>query len=370
VRVSVLVPGYLLVEQVVDSGIPAAQAVVDSIDSTAYAGYPYPGSDTLGAYGLVATTGHGQTGQSVPDYPLAAISSSDQPHDHKQAGPVSLDAQSTDSTSAADAKGLLVGDPVDIGSLRAKADVDHAASGVVTAVSSNEAEAVEIAGLLRLGAVSSSASVTASPDGTRKRTADLHVGDVSILGQAVGLTDKGLTVAGTTTPIPTDSPLTQALRQARIDVQYVSAQQTPDGVISAGLRVTTVQSVPGLPEPVTVQYLFGRSAAFATAGAGDAAAGSATTTAGGSGAAAGSAPQAPAAIPGLPDASAPGPAPGAGSAPQLAGSGARPAASVEGSEPLMVDPALFYLVLALAGVTLVGGVQLLRLFGVRVLWNG
>ena len=63
-----LLPGYLLVNTLVDLGAPTAQATVDGFGtSRAFASYPYPGDTVVAGPGLLK--GNGAPPQ-IPDYPL------------------------------------------------------------------------------------------------------------------------------------------------------------------------------------------------------------------------------------------------------------------------------------------------------------
>jgi hypothetical protein len=144
--------------------------------------------------------------------------------------------------------------------------VVHDAAGGVLSRASNKVEAFNLAGVLRIGGVTSEAEVNATLGAPRKLRSNLAVSDVTVAGQTVGVTDKGLVVAGTTVPLPADDRLAQVLRDQDVTVAYVKSERTADAITSAGLRVTTRRAVPGLPEPVQMSYLFGRAHASATAG--------------------------------------------------------------------------------------------------------
>ncbi|MCU1692667.1 MAG: hypothetical protein JWM64_1758, partial [Frankiales bacterium] len=65
-------------------------------------------------------------------------------------------------------------------------------------------------------------------------------------------------------------------------------------------------------------------------------------------------------------------APDAGPAPATAEEVGPPGEVVQAGaarEALTLDPAVFYLALVLGGVLLLGGTQLIRFFGVKVVWS-
>ncbi|MCW2607856.1 MAG: hypothetical protein JWO60_2549 [Frankiales bacterium] len=386
VRYGTAARGFLVVEEFVDVGAPAAQSVASSTDSTAYAALPFPGSTVFAGLDLGAGAGD--------QYPAAAISDSARPDVDKSSGPVVLTAKSGPDKAEAVARSTVSGSPTSIGRVEARATSLHDKKGTATAKAETHLESFSL-GVLRLGAVDSVAQVVATDAGKRTRTSSLEVGGVTVVGQAVGLTEKGLVVAGTTTPLPPDAGLGRALRDQDITVEYVKAEQTPDGVISAGVRVTQLRDVPTLPEPVEVSYLFGRATVGASGGASEATLDGVDPPAD----------AAPAADPGTEDSSAAPaddaapaadvPAGDSGSAetpidagapsdvgtPQDTGAAAAPPETADAAPPgdvvqagaareaLTLDPALFYLVLVLGGVLLLGGASSVRLFGVKVMWS-
>jgi hypothetical protein len=200
------------------------------------------------------------------------------------------------------------------------------------------------------------------------RESSFHVEGVSISGQAVGFTEKGLIIAGTDQPLPDASPVAKILEQHKISVQYLQPINDSDGVISAGLRVTYEQQVPAGPA-VSLSYVFGRVVAHATA-AGEV--GKATALAPGTDvagpAAAGRVEQPPTA-----SSAASLPSSGISKGPRLgtSGAGARtktvPAPSVS-TNLSTVSASSFYLVLVVAALIALGAVQAVRILAVRLPW--
>lgn len=384
VRVSVAARGFLVVEQLADAGVPTAQSSADPLDAIGYAGYPYPGDAVFVAIDLARA----RSGAPIPDYPGAARSDSTNPESKKEYGPVLLQSTSGDGTAVATASAPLASGGMTAGKTAADTTVAYAPTGTVTAEAATTAEAVEVpGGVLRIGAVSSSAKVTAALDGKRVKTSSLRVSNVTIAGQTVGFDEKGLTVAGQSVPLPDTSPLINALKSQQITVAYLAPEETEDGIIAAGIRVTVVRAVSGLPEPLEISYVFGRARAGGTGGvdtdaAPDLGAGPEPV---GDSAAAAPPPSVPEALP------APVEDAGAGSFDAAAPVAAAPPASDVGPPPVAAAPvqeqtpalspvnrlraapfdaAMFYLVLVVGGMFLVGGASLLRLFGVRAIWTG
>ncbi|HYH49344.1 MAG TPA: hypothetical protein VEG38_07325, partial [Acidimicrobiia bacterium] len=142
-----------------------------------------------------------------------------------------------------------------------------AASGAVSAVATGTADVINIGGVLRIGQVDAKAKVTRTPGADPIREAGFAINGMTIAGQTVGFSDKGFTFGGTNTPIPPGNPLTEALAQAKITVQYLARVDNPDGVVSPGLVIRQEQATPGGPTMV-FRYVFGRMAASATVSGG------------------------------------------------------------------------------------------------------
>jgi hypothetical protein len=370
IRLSAAAPGFLLVEQFSDAGAPTAHATADSLQTASYAGYPWPGNET---FGLLGTAG-GATGMPLQDFPSAARSSSTGPtRSVKEYGPLRLEAQSSDAASSAAARAPLVTGPASAARTAADATVRHEASGTVVARATTQVEAFTVAGVLRIGGASAVAEVTAALGSARGRVSSLHLSDVTIAGQTVAITEKGLSVAGTSTPLPSDSPLAQLLEEQQVSVKYIRAENSRDGVVSAGVLITVVRAVPGLPEPVQGSYLLGRARAAATAGLDGA---PAPATDPGPGVVATRPPVTTArqgSPVGAPVASVPVPDRGALPqvvAPPVTDPVAAPTTSREVVRTVaaMRVSGTWYLVLVLGGLIMMIGASLLRVFGVKALW--
>lgn len=266
-RFSFGAPGFVAVDTFIDGGGPVSQSVIDGLgNSRSFASLPYPGDLAITGPGLVA----GLTGlPSPPPYPFYVSSSHPTAPEGKVAQPgYELTANSTESASKASTMtggGSGSGDSASsIGKTVTVADVSRdATSGAVTAVATGTADVINIGGVLRIGQVDAKAKVTRTPGADPTREANFVINGVSIAGTAVGFSDKGFTFAGTNTPIPQGNPLTEALKQAKIDVQYLARVDNPDGVVSPGLVIRQEQATPGGPTMV-LRYTFGQMAASAT----------------------------------------------------------------------------------------------------------
>ena len=266
-RFSFGAPGFVAVDTFIDGGGPVSQSVIDGLgNSRAFASLPYPGDLAITGPGLVA----GLTGlPSPPPYPFYVSSSHPTTPEGKVAQPgYELHANSAESSSRASTMtGGGQGDGQtgsSIGKTVTMADTGRdAASGAVTAVATGTADVINIGGVLRIGQVDAKAKVSRTPGAEPTREANFVINGVSIAGQAVGFSDKGFTFAGTNVPIPAGNPLTEALKQAKISVQYLARVDNPDGVVSPGLVIKQEQATPGGPTMV-FRYVFGQMAASAT----------------------------------------------------------------------------------------------------------
>lgn len=266
---AVLIPGYLLVEQV-DVAAPAAQAVVDGLgNSRAYASTAYPGDTVLS----VPATARSQ-GAPVPGYPVVAASTyPTSPNGAFEVPGAALTAKSTALSSSARAKGGgTTSDGSSVGLTDVQAQVSCAENGEVTAFGDNVTEAATFAGgVLQVGRVHSFAKVVVTTDGTPTLESGLNVDGVTVLGQSVGFSDAGLEFGDSSTPLP-ENPLADALKGAGIVVTYLAGTIDPDGngVVAPGLRVELRRQVVGTGPTVTT-FTFGRaySSARSAPAAGD-----------------------------------------------------------------------------------------------------
>jgi hypothetical protein len=367
VRVAVEVKDFLVVSNVVDAGGPSAQSVVNAFgDSKAYAAFPYPGEIVL--------TAHGLSQGAAPKYPLIAQSDATQPKSDVSNGPYHLHAESADDSSSAYGQAAAGGGQLTVGTARSAAASAHdPKTGGVTADAETTTEGVSIAGVLSISRVHSHAQMVSTPGKPAQRTSDTEVGDITVGGQQVGLTDKGLVLPGTTVPLPPDSTANALLSAAGITVHYLAAAQTPTSTVAPGLSVSLVQDVPGVGQS-TVTYVFGQAVATAQATGAASTSGSTVTGLGGSTVGGASAPAAPRSTPGGTAGSAlPGNS-GSISAPPSAD------APVTAGAPQLVSPYTlatssgtssesFYLVIAAGAVVMVAAAQLFRILAVKLSWT-
>ena len=266
-RFSFGAPGFVAVDTFIDGGGPVSQSVIDGLgNSHAFASLPYPGDLAITGPGLLA----GLTGlPSPPPYPFYVSSSHPTAPEGKLAQPgYELTANSTEAASKASTMtggGQGDGDSASsFGKTVTNAQTSReATTGAVTAVATGTADVINIGGVLRIGQVDAKAKVVRSPGTDPTREASFVINGMTIAGQTVGFSEKGFTFAGTNTPIPAGNPLTETLKQAKINVEYLAKTDNPDGVVSPGLVIRQEQATPGGPTMV-FRYVLGRMAAFAT----------------------------------------------------------------------------------------------------------
>jgi hypothetical protein len=362
-RIGVVVKDFLVVSDVVDVGGPAAQSVLNGFgDSKAYAAFPYPGE--------IALTAHGLSQGAVPNYPLIAQSNPTQQERDVDAGPVHLHAQSADDRSAATSQSGTGSGDFAAGTARSTAITAHDPdSGAVTSDAESTIDAISIKGVLSIGRVHSHARMVSEPGAPARRFADTQLVDVMVGGQEVGVTDKGLVLAGSNVPLPPDSTANAMLSAAGITVHYLTATKTPTSLVAPGLSVTAVEDVPGVGE-TTVTYVFGQAAVTAQAkGAVEAEptppvgpTSTATSTASGSGTAGPVGDST--AVPSAASGSEPGDAPFTAGLP-----GATPATGYNLAATEGPSSESLYVVIAAGAIVLVAAVQLFRILAVKLAWN-
>jgi hypothetical protein len=260
-------PGVLF-DQLVDVGSSAAQAQIDSLGGTsAFASDPYPGATVLGLPGLLASGSGGQT-SALPAYPLVAASDQTTPSAHRQLGPLALDAQSQGGASTG-----TVNDGARRATARTTFDAD---TGETRSHAESTISSLQLTTTLSVNGVHAVADAVKRPSGPTERTSSFEVSSLTVLGQQVAVTRKGLRVLGADTPLVADPnavlrSLLDTLASQGTSIQFLPAATTDDGVTSAGLRITTVTAPPaqapsGL-EAIKVQYTLGQASAAVTSDA-------------------------------------------------------------------------------------------------------
>ena len=233
-------PGATLV-QGMDANLPGAQAEFNSSrGSTAWAGAPY--SDTVA--GNV-----GNANVNPNQVPIFAVSSYPaQPSGGTSNAAASVKASSTadGSTSSVTAGGIGPGSAAS-GQVTTSSSASCTSDGTLKGVADSAIDAFTVGGVLHIGAVTSHADATLAPGRAPVLHGSTTFAGMTVEGQPVAMTDKGLVVPGSAVPVPAN-PLDQALSSAGISLRYLAVSQDPANgdVIAPGLEITVAANDAGL----------------------------------------------------------------------------------------------------------------------------
>ena len=251
-------PNFVVVDRFIDGGGPTAQAALSALEGpTAFAAQPYPGELAIAFPGLLRVVGFPL---DVPPYPFYVNASSTQPQGKLSQPGYALEATAAPGDASASAQSGQAG---------ADAVVGHALSTAHTWLDRNtyRAEAVNSADLFRIGPLrlagllSTAAASVPATGGTPTLTSHLEVAAASVGDVPVTFTPQGVTLAGSSVPLPKDNPITGGLAKAGLSVDYLAASTTPDTVVSPALRIRAVQTFPGIDKQLQVTYLIGSAVA-------------------------------------------------------------------------------------------------------------
>ena len=119
------------------------------------------------------------------------------------------------------------------------------ATGLLSATADGVVQAFSIGETLTIGQLLSHAEMTGRPGEKPTKKTSLSIGPITVMGQLVGLTDKGLVpVPGT--PKATDvNGLTKQLNAAGITLGLLPGEETATGIDSAAVVVGIAQKGPG-----------------------------------------------------------------------------------------------------------------------------
>jgi len=221
----------------------SAQAVLDSLGaSQAFAGAPYPGDFAVN----FPNTVNGLANAGLPDYPFYVSSAYPAaPEAQRRVGVNDLSARSGPDSSVGEAQtGLITGNP-SVAAAVGRAQATRQADGVL-AEATSAVDGLAIGTTLRLGRISTLARLTVRPGTPPVKETAMSIASVTIAGQTVGLTEKGLVVTDKTMAPALDvNALNEVLSRAGIELRYVPAVETPSSITSASLRITWTNDVPG-----------------------------------------------------------------------------------------------------------------------------
>lgn len=257
-------PADLLPVRDADAGLPDAQAHISSLSgSQAWAGAPYSEAAS-GNLGLTPVDPNQVPVFVVSQYPV-------DPKETKDTPAASLSAVTgAESATAGVVGGAPATSAATTGRVTTNAATSCGSGGVLDAVAHNEADVFNVAGVLRIGSVVSTAEAQRGPTGAPKLDASMQVEGATVLGQQVAITNQGIVAASSTVPLPDDSSLKQALSKAGIEVDYIAGVRNKQQgyVLAPGLEITVTQPLTGVAQGnnVTTYWLGGAMAQVSLSG--------------------------------------------------------------------------------------------------------
>jgi hypothetical protein len=259
-RVGFAVPGFAVVEQIIDGGGPVSDARTDALgNSRAFAALPYPGengingpSNVTGLAGLPSPPAYPFYAGST--YPLRPEASMTQPGWELRARSQEFSSEATATGGAADAQASFLHVAT-----RAAARRDPA-TGAVASEATSTVTGFRIGDVLNIASVTVSARATRSSLEAIESSSAFRVEGLLVGGQAVALSETGLTLPGGNAPLPDSSPVLGALKGQGITISYLRSRKDDEGVTSAGLLITQeIRSPSG--QTLRFAYSFGRASA-------------------------------------------------------------------------------------------------------------
>lgn len=247
-RLTVTVPDFAVVEDVIDGGGPVAQSLLDTDTATSFAALPYPGDNAIAFPGLF----NAATGQNLPaGYPFYVRASHPTVPEQQlgdPSGSYALDARA--AAGRANGTARLGRDGAGDGG-RSQAGTSATEDGdTVTATAETIDEALSLGGgALRVASVRSSAVTTwRANDAAPATTTGLVVQGGSAGGYTFGFGPGGLVVASQGTPLPMGeglAVLNQALAPAGITLRFLAAEPVAGGATAGAFEVTVRRPPPG-----------------------------------------------------------------------------------------------------------------------------
>jgi hypothetical protein len=232
--------------EIVYASVAVTRAAVDSLgNSSGFSAGPYFGDNVPALMG--AANALGPAGAILPPYPFMVQSQCPGTPDKKQEeGPRKLVATCTGDEAMGDAfVGLARGNP-GVLSVSSTSKVKHDdATGALTATADGVVQGFSVGPMLTIGQLISHAEASGRSGEKATKKSTLSVGPITVAGQLVGLTDKGLVpVPGT--PKATDvNGLTKQLNAAGITIGLLPGEETANGIDSAAVIVGFAQKGPG-----------------------------------------------------------------------------------------------------------------------------
>jgi hypothetical protein len=273
-RLTFSVPGFAVVEDIIDGGGPVSQAVVDSQGASSFASLPYPGETALAFPGLFSAV----SGQTLPaGYPFFVSASHPTTPQQELKDPAGA-YQLTASAASGTAGGLAQfrgqggeGQNGGSGGTRATTSV-HGEGDTINVVAETVNEALNLGGgALRIASVRSrSVSTYKAGDPNPATKTELTVDGAAAGDTRFGFGPDGLVVAGQGVPIPAGSglkTLNEALAPAGLQVRFAEPRTLVGGASAGALEVAMTQKspTPGVPGG-TIRIRFGGATSTVTLG--------------------------------------------------------------------------------------------------------
>jgi len=246
-----------------------AQARLNQFSGSAFASAPYAGDLIVSLPTTLNGLGSGSL-PPAPPYPFHVAADSATREDREEIGPYLIDARTDEDRSSAEARiGLATFSP-EIVSVRASATVTHNTdSGALEATSFTRTAPFRVNDLLSIGEIRSRSTFRLDPSTGEPPTKEtsLAVGTITVAGIELGLTEKGLSIAGDPL-VPVDvAGLARLLAQSGVEVELLPAHETETTVSSAAVQLTIRRELPAPFLDTTVRMILGRSSASSSTGA-------------------------------------------------------------------------------------------------------
>jgi hypothetical protein len=244
-------------------GPGSSQATLNQFSGAAFASSPYPGDLVAALPSTVNGLGAGVL-PPVPAYPFYVATDSSTKDDREEVGPYLLAAHTDENRSTGESRiGLSTFSP-EVVSVTSRAEVTRDPdSGVLQSHATTRTAPLRINDLIAVGEIRTDATFTfdpSDPDSSTK-TSRISAGSITVAGIELGITDKGLTLAGDVL-VPLDvSVLTNILAGAGIQFEVVPATETERSITSAAVILTYQETFPAPLLDTTVQVVLGRSSA-------------------------------------------------------------------------------------------------------------
>jgi hypothetical protein len=218
---------------------PSATAKQNSLQqSDALAAFPYPGDDIAGIPGVVGGTANAP----LPPYPFVIATSYGDGAKQLSYPGIELRSESTSTLTQATATGGSTGAGA-TSTARVVRDGDAVVAKAVT-----DLDALRVGDALVISGLHGAVSAARDETGKLTRTSSLTFTSITGPGFSIGLKDGKFSMAqGTEPPVESDNPL--ALAAAALSLQgfptvFQDAQETPDGIIGAGLQIQATLPAP------------------------------------------------------------------------------------------------------------------------------